>query len=245
MNCHHKTHVHEMAVSETRSQWLRKRYREAPADGPDRKTVKFSDVEEALSLANEISGNELAQLVKEVFPNSVRKQLGGNRHSYFCGIEPIPGEYIPDEDSPTLQLLEAEREHNQELMAQNNSLLEENAFLKRKVAELEQLQSLSVPKLELEMDCLLNPRNDVYHGPSSIQHFEAFSVDKIIAEIRQQAPDIFRLLSQPVHMSSIMMMKRSCSQTSDVSVHTFERQVDQSGRSAAFADLHAHCKSHV
>ena len=111
--------------------------------------MKFSDVEEALSLAKfnyDISGNELAQLVKEVFLNSVRKWLGGNRHSYFCGIEPIPGEYIPDEDSPTLQLLEAEREHNQELMARNNSLLEENAFLKRKVAELEQLQSLSVPK---------------------------------------------------------------------------------------------------
>ena len=109
--------------------------------------MKFSDVEEALSLANyDISGNELAQLVKEVFLNSVRKWLGGNRHSYFCRDEPIPGESIPDEDSSTLQLFEAEREHNQELTAGNNSLLEENAFLKRKVAELEQLRSLSVPK---------------------------------------------------------------------------------------------------
>ena len=56
--------------------------KEGPVEGPDRKCVKFSDLQDSLSQANyNISANEIAMLVKETFPNSVCKRLGGNWHT--------------------------------------------------------------------------------------------------------------------------------------------------------------------
>ena len=197
--CMHVCTTSIMAISqESSSQWLRKRFREGPVEGPDRKRVKFSDLQDSLSQANyNVSANEIAVLVKETFPNSVRKRLGGNRHTYVCGIEPIPQVdplAIPDANTSTLALLEVERKRNRELMMKVNSLQAENESLTNRVAELEKQQSSSLSNLELEMDGLLNPRNDVFHGPNTIEHFKSFSVDNVLAEIRHQAPNVYHLL---------------------------------------------------
>lgn len=188
-----------MACSqESSSEWLRKRYREGPVEGPDRKCVKVSDLQDSLSQANyNLSANEIAVLVKETFPHSVRKRLGGNRHTYVCGIETIPQVdplAVPDSNAQTLSaLLDVERKRNQELMMKVSALQAENESLTSRVAELEKQQSSSLLNHELEMDCLLNPRNGVFHGPNTTENFESFSVDNILAEIRHQAPDVYHL----------------------------------------------------
>ena len=137
-------------------------------------------------------------LVQETFPNSVRKRLGGNRHSYDCGIEPIPQVdplTVPDPDSVlTLELLEVERRRNRELEMEVNTLRADNESLRKRVAELENQQSSIPLKMELEMDSLLNPRNDVFHCPNTVEHFKSFLVDNILAEIGHQAPDVYHLL---------------------------------------------------
>ena len=51
--------------------------REAPADGSDRKKVKFFDLQESLALANyEVSVNELLELVKELKPSQIQYAKG-------------------------------------------------------------------------------------------------------------------------------------------------------------------------
>lgn len=43
------------------------------------------------------------------------------------------------------------------------------------------------------MNSLLNPSNAVYHGQDSITHFESLSIDGVIAEFMQHAPNLYQL----------------------------------------------------
>ena len=44
------------------------------------------------------------------------------------------------------------------------------------------------------MGTLTIPSHSTYHGPDTVGHLEMFSVDNIIAEFRQNCPDILALL---------------------------------------------------
>lgn len=57
------------------------------------------------------------------------------------------------------------------------------------MAELEQVS------LQRELDSLVDPRNAAYHGPDSITHFRAFKIESVITEFKQQAPNLYQLLS--------------------------------------------------
>ena len=120
--------------------------------------------------------------------------MGVKRHIYYSGIEPIPADESTDnEPGDSLNTMVTEKEQSTELIMQIDTLREENEKLKRRIAELEKL---CVSNLELEMDCLLNLTNYVHPGSDSIPHFESFSVDSVITEICQHAPEVFHLLSQ-------------------------------------------------
>ena len=41
----------------------------------------------------------------------------------------------------------------------------------------------------------MNPCFQTYHGPDSVDHFDDFCVERMIEEVKQQAPDVLRLLS--------------------------------------------------
>ena len=45
------------------------------------------------------------------------------------------------------------------------------------------------------MQALLHPDNTIFHGPNSIDHFNHFSLDEVIREMRTSAPDVISLLS--------------------------------------------------
>ena len=34
----------------------------------------------------------------------------------------------------------------------------------------------------------------MYHGPDTLQHFQSFSLDEVLCEIRTHAPEVLRLL---------------------------------------------------
>ena len=35
--------------------------------------------------------------------------------------------------------------------------------------------------------------HQIYHGPDSIEHFDAFSVEDVIRELQSDAPDVYQL----------------------------------------------------
>ena len=44
-----------------------------------------------------------------------------------------------------------------------------------------------------EMNSIVSPRHSVYHGPSTLAHFNNFSIDGIMNEFRLHAPELWKL----------------------------------------------------
>ena len=68
--------------------------------------------------------------------------------------------------------------------------------LERQVAQQQEhvASSARSPCLEPHMG-RLSSQNAVYHGPDTITHFNDFSVDHMIAEVKNQAPDVWQVLN--------------------------------------------------
>ena len=69
-------------------------------------------------------------------------------------------------------------------------------LLEERVAQLEKerSQSLLPSQLSSEFLSLLTPEHATCHGPNTITHFETFSIESIIAETLQCAPNLYQLL---------------------------------------------------
>ena len=65
--------------------------------------------------------------------------------------------------------------------------------LQERVYQLEQATP-NTQQLVKQIKCLATPSNSVYHGPDSVEHFTEFSIDTVLKEFEQIAPDVFRLL---------------------------------------------------
>ena len=75
----------------------------------------------------------------------------------------------------------------------------ENTRLKARVAELElenrQLVQVGAT-LEQQMQHLCSSSCHLLHGPDTLERFQRFSIDAIIAEIKQFAPDLLHLFNR-------------------------------------------------
>lgn len=77
---------------------------------------------------------------------------------------------------------------------EKQQLLDKVQLLEERIIQLEQEKSRGTPQLSSEFLSLLQPVHAVYHGPDSIAHFESFSIDAIISEFQQLAPNLYELL---------------------------------------------------
>ena len=68
------------------------------------------------------------------------------------------------------------------------------AELEKRVADLEKNLSHK-DELDTQMQSLLHYGNTVFHGPNSIDHFNSFSLEEILREMRTSAPDVISLFS--------------------------------------------------
>lgn len=55
--------------------------------------------------------------------------------------------------------------------------------------------TFSAASLDYQMDRIVNCSLQIYHGPDRMKYFDDFSVDHVISEVRQHAPDILQLLA--------------------------------------------------
>ena len=169
-----------------RVEYLKKRYRESPLS---EKKIKFSDIQEDLTShfpTASWNARIVSETVRAAFPRSESKQHGRSHSRYIHGIEEIQCE--PTESSSSaMMLLEAERKKNEVLLSRIRHLEQENAELRR--------AALQPDILENQLQQVMNPSRSVYHGPDSVAHFESFSIDGVISELRTHCPDVFQLFN--------------------------------------------------
>ena len=164
--------------------YLRKRYRESPSS---EKKIKFSDIYDDLAsqfLTATWNARIVSETVRAAFPQSESKQHGRSHNRYIHGIEENKCEST---GSSVQLLLEAERKKNEELISRVQHLERENADLRCAVLQPDVLDS--------QLQALMNSSHSAYHGPDTVPHFESFSVDSVITELRTHCPDVFRLLN--------------------------------------------------
>ena len=101
--------------------WLKRRYHEAPSDGPNEKKVKFSKITDELHQQfpeRKLASQDVSALVKEAFPSSDSRRATRERVKHVFGIEMCPTAADPSSTSDTTALsasLQKERAKNLEL----------------------------------------------------------------------------------------------------------------------------------
>ena len=97
-------------------------------------------------------------------------------------------------DSHLQAALEAERQHSQELREEVRQLQTKVQLLESTVQRLESVQSPGyVQQLKQQVEAVIQHRGSVVHGPDTPEHFDTFSVDDVIREVKQYAPDVYQL----------------------------------------------------
>ena len=163
---------------------LKQSYRETPIEGPEAKRVRFSDIQEHLTAQFPLdplstSVCSTSDSVQEAFPHSQRKRFGKERHNYIIGVE-LSGQQ--QQSSDPVQILQAE---NKELSLKVHQL-------EARIQELEaqNISSNSSCLLVQHLDSLLQHGRHIVHGPNTPNHFQNFSMEGVIDEIRTNAPSV-------------------------------------------------------
>ena len=156
-------------------QWLCKHYRSAPADGPQEKRVKFSELHKELTVsvaphAVTVTPNIVSREIKGTFPGAYTKAVGSSRAKYVFGIERV-------NTAATCDCEDVE------------ALRSKVRMLEERVRELEQPLRLCD-----EISHLLTPDCAMYCGPSTIENFNKFSMESLVEEASNIAPDLYTLL---------------------------------------------------
>ena len=183
------------------TKWLKKRYRPAPTDGEVQnvKKIKFEHIRKDMMAqfpSKNLSNYQVSQAISAAFPNTFSRLSTRSRTKHIFGLEEITDTPCSSSDD-----LEAENRRlrlqvdNQQVRLQvmQNRIDE----LERQVAQLQEHigSSAQLSSLETQIGSLLSSQNAAYHGPDTITHFNDFSMDHIITEFKNQAPDVWQLLN--------------------------------------------------
>ena len=161
--------------------WIKSRFREVPISGPESSRIKFSDILEEVQHAfptSNVSSFVVSNATSKEFPMSVGKKVGEKKHKYIYGIEINweAGGSSTDHLAARVMALEQTLEYEQET---KECLLQQ---LQQQVEELKHQQqtSFSIQRLDDQMQ---RPSMCSFHGPDTVDHFNSFSLDTVIAEL--------------------------------------------------------------
>ena len=185
------------AMESDETRWLKKRYRPAPTDGEVQnvKKIKFEHIRKDMMAqfpSKNLSNYQVSQAITTAFPNTSSRLSTRSRTKHIFGLEEITDTPCSSSD------LEAENrrlrlqvdDQQVRLQVMQNRIDE----LERQVAQLKENVARS-PCLETQIGSLLSSQNATYHGPDTITHFNDFSMDQVITEVKNQAPDVWQLLN--------------------------------------------------
>lgn len=125
---------------------------------------------------------------------SFTKRAGELRHTHIFGIKPID---VLNKDSLTVTALKENvivlRQRVEQAETSLSEATEENKMFKQRI---DQLQRYCPAQLSDQLAHLTFPSNAVYHGPDTVQHFHEFTMDTLISECKEYAPDLLKLVMQ-------------------------------------------------
>ena len=183
--------------------WLRKRYLAAPSEGPSVKRIKFEEIYSGIRAAfpdTKHNQKMVSDAIKQSFPQSLSKPYGHSRAAHIFGlqVQPHPTEETPMSTSLTVpQQIDTVQELAREIET-NRQLREQLRIMEERVRELEQAQAKS--HLVDQMNALPVSSNAIQHGPDTIDHFTDLSMEKLLSECKQFAPDVLRILQTIGHL---------------------------------------------
>ena len=77
----------------------------------------------------------------------------------------------------------------------NTELTKRITELEERIHQLEKQQP-AVVTLTDQMQSLAAPQNILYHGPDTVEHFNTMTLETVIGECKQLAPDVLQLLGK-------------------------------------------------
>lgn len=180
--------------------WLKRLYREAPSSGPAAKKVKFSEVKDEIGRccpSSSVPSPMLSRAISEEFPNAESKRLGKSQKVYIFGVDRLHDEGESSSGGYLSAATGSDDSALQLALQKNEDLQHQIGLLQEKIADMEQQKhsAFSQRKLDAQMGQLLRPDLNVFHGPDTLEHFDRFSVDEVIAEMQINAPDLIELFN--------------------------------------------------
>ncbi len=186
---------------------LHKAYRESsPVEEGSSPKIKFSTVQSAYcsETGAGVSDYSLSRAVSKVFPHATAKRIGKKRVTYIHGIQSTaPASMLPPTTEDVAQEGKAQEDIAQEGVAQVQSdvqrLRQLNTELQRKVEDLEykiaamEQQATYTTELTTQMFTMMQRGTCIASGPDTQEHFENFSLDAVIAELKAHAPSLYQL----------------------------------------------------
>ena len=185
---------------------LQKVFRESPTEGPQAKKVKFSNIQEELGKQfpdHVVSQYAVSKSIAKAFPRAISKRSGKSRKVHVFGMESARESFTSEEQSTSLQqsasVDPSTSVHQSSLV---DSLREENEQLRQRIQQLQSQLERSRPcTLSHQMDLVVQHAKHAVHGPDTLEHFRDFSIDAIVAELHEHAPDLYQLFIQLANTS--------------------------------------------
>lgn len=168
--------------------WLKTVYEEAANEGPAQKRVKYSTVKDHLEgqfPEKSFNSQIVSGYIKEAFPSAFTKRLGESRQTMVVGIKPVDRIALSSD-----RMCDECIELKKHLVVVNTRLSEavaDNVRLRQIVSEQ---QKFCPAALSDQLGYLASPGNAVYHGPDTLKHFSDFTIDGLISECKEHAPDV-------------------------------------------------------
>ena len=177
------------------------------------KYMTFSDIHKLIQQnfpSESISTVEASRIIKEAFPSSQsRRFTHGNRvfgvqlkvppvsstsstlslPPTDLNVDPLPS--LLTTDQSLVQQLELERQKNAQLVVKVQGL---EAIVRQQEQQIANMGELVSVSLASQLDQVVrHTTHQIHHGPDSIEHFDAFSVEDVIRELQSDAPDVYQL----------------------------------------------------
>ena len=177
--------------------WLKKRYCPTPTDGDvtSIKRVKFDDIKHDMIVqfpTKRLSVYQVSNAITTAFPNTYSRASTHNRKKHIFGLEKRPTtDHVQTCATPSTsreaQLTLEIQQLQQQVLSQQSRICE----LEKQVQESSALSPLS---LESQVEDVLSNEFSAYHGPNTISHFHEFSLDRLVSEFKECAPDVWQLI---------------------------------------------------
>ena len=171
-------------------------------EAPPEKRIRFYEVHDKLHNQFNVSATHTAKVLKAAFPQTERKRVGREKHSYYTRItwkappvssHPQPPPQLVGASPSSLPLGLVPVTQPPPEPPSVAQLLARNYELESRVKHLEERMEkmVSAAQIEQEVAFLVQSEGQVVYGPDTPERFQSFSLDQVSREVQSGAPTLY------------------------------------------------------